>query len=141
YPKDLNNFQPRLGIAYQPWEKTVFRAGFGVIYFNTTESPIGTGFSQSTSYNNFTANTPLNPLSNPFPNGVLLPTGSSLGLGTAIGSNISFYDPNHVMPKSTQWSTSVQQQFPGNWTLQLAYMGARPTRLEVNHNIDVLPTK
>ena len=141
YPKDLNNFQPRLGLAYQPWDKTVFRAGFGVIYFNTSEGPIGTGFSQTTSYNNFTANTPLNPLNNPFPNGVLLPTGSSLGLGTAIGSGISFYDPNHVQPKSTQWSASVQQQFSDNWTLQLAYVGARPTRLEVNHNIDILPAK
>jgi hypothetical protein len=141
YAKDWNNFQPRLGLAYQPWEKTVFRAGFGVIYFNTTEGPIGTGFSQTTSYNNFTANTPLNPLSNPFPNGVLLPTGSSQGLGTAIGSGISFYDPNHVQPKSTQWSASVQQQFPDSWTLQFAYMGARPTRLEVNHNINILAAK
>ena len=141
YARDLNNFQPRLGLAYQPWDKTVFRAGYGIIYFNTTESPIGTGFSQTTSYNNFTTNTPLNPLSNPFPNGVLLPTGSSLGLGTAIGSGLSFYDPNHVQPKSTQWSASVQQQFPGDWTLQLAYVGARPSRLEVNHNINILPAK
>jgi hypothetical protein len=141
YPKDLNNFQPRLGIAYQASEKTVIRAGFGVIYFNTTEGPIGTGFSQTTSYNNFTTNTPLNPLTAPFPGGVLLPTGSSLGLATSIGGGVSFYDPNHVQPKSTQYSASVQQQFPGNWTLQLAYVGARPTRLEVNHNIDILPAK
>ena len=141
YAKDWNNVQPRLGLAYQASEHTVVRAGYGVIYFNTTESPIGTGFSQTTSYNNFTANTPLNPLSNPFPNGVLLPTGSSLGLGTAIGSSISFYDPKHVQPKSTQWSVSVQQQFPDNWTLQLAYVGARPNHLEVNHNINILPAK
>jgi hypothetical protein len=141
YPKDLNNFQPRLGFAYQAWRTTVFRAGFGIIYFNTLEAPIGTGFSQTTSYNNFTTNTPINPLSNPFPNGVLLPTGSSLGLGTSLGGNVSFYDPNHVMPKSAQYSASVQQQFPGDFTLQLAYVGARPTRLEVNHNINILPAK
>jgi hypothetical protein len=141
YPRDLNNFQPRLGLAFQASERTVVRAGFGVIYFNTIEGPIGTGFSQTTSYNNFTANTPLNPLSAPFPGGVLLPTGSSLGLATSIGGGVSFYDPNHVQPKSTQYSASVQQQFPGNWTLQLAYVGARPTRLEVNHNIDILAAK
>ena len=141
YKKDLNNFQPRLGLAYQASQNTVVRAGFGIIYFNTTESPIGTGFSQTTSYNNFTTNTPINSLANPFPTGVLLPTGSSLGLGTSLGGNVSFYDPNHVQPKSTQWSASVQQQFPANWTMQLAYVGARPTRLEVNHNIDILPAK
>ena len=141
YKKDLNNFQPRIGLAYQAAEHTVIRAGYGVIYFNTTESPIGTGFSQTTSYNNYTTNTPLNSLSNPFPTGVLLPTGNSLGLGTSLGGSVSFYDPNHVQPKSTQWSASVQQQFPDNWTLQLAYVGARPNHLEVNHNINILPAK
>jgi len=141
YSKDLNNFQPRIGLAYQATHNTVFRAGFGIIYFNTLESPVGTGFSQTTSFNNFTTNTPLNPLSNPFPNGVLLPTGSTLGLGTSIGGSVSFYDPNHVQPKSTQYSASVQQALPGNMALQIAYVGARPTRLEVNHNINIVPTQ
>jgi hypothetical protein len=43
--------------------------------------------------------------------------------------------------KSAQYSASVQQQFPGNVTLSIAYVGARPTRLEVNHNINVLPAQ
>ena len=143
YQKDLNNFQPRIGLAYQAFPKTVFRAGYGIIYFNTLESPIGTGFSQLTNYNNYTgtsSNTaPLNSLANPFANGVLLPTGSSLGLSTALGSSISFYDPNHVQPKSTQYSASVQQELPGSMALQIAYVGARPDRLEVSHNINALP--
>lgn len=139
YPRDLNNIQPRLGLAYQVHPTTVVRAGFGVIYFNTLENPVGTGFTQSTSYNNYTSSAPLNTLANPFPNGVLLPTGSSLGLGTALGQSISFDDQNHVTPKSTQYSVSVQQQFPGNVALSISYVGTRPTRLEVNHNINVLP--
>jgi hypothetical protein len=143
YQKDLNNFQPRIGLAYQLFPKTVFRAGYGIIYFNTLESPIGTGFSQTTSYNNYTGtntNTaPLNSLANPFPTGVLLPTGSSLGLATSLGSSISFLDPNHVQPKSTQYSASVQQELPGNVALEIAYAGARPDRLEVSHNINALP--
>ena len=141
YAKDLNNFQPRIGFAYQAFPKTVVRGGFGIIYFNTLESPIGTGFSQTTTYNNFVTNTPLNPLSTPFPNGVLLPTGSSLGLGTSIGGSVSFYDPNHVQPKSAQYSASVQQELPGNLALQVAYVGARPSRLEVNHNINIVPSQ
>jgi hypothetical protein len=144
YKKDWNNFQPRIGFAYQWFPKTVVRGGYGVIYFNTLESPNGTGYSQTTSYNNFTgtnSNTaPLNPLTAPFPGGVLLPTGSSAGLGTAIGGGFNFLDPNHVQPKSTQYTASVQQQLPG-FALQIAYVGARPSRLEVNHNIDALPTQ
>jgi hypothetical protein len=141
YPRDLNNIQPRVGLAYQLTPTTVLRAGFGIIYFNTLESPIGTGFTQSTSYNNYVTSAPVNSISNPFPAGVLLPTGSSLGLSTAVGQNISFVDPNHVQPKSAQYSASVQQQFPGNFALQVAYVGARPTRLEVNHNINILPAQ
>jgi hypothetical protein len=139
YPRDLNNFQPRIGAAYQATPTTVARAGFGIIYFNTLETPIGTGFSQTTSYNNYTTSAPTNTLANPFPSGVAAPTGSSLGLATALGQSVTFIDPHHVQPKSAQYSASVQQQFPGTLALQIAYVGARPTRLEVNHNINVLP--
>ncbi|MCU1321092.1 MAG: Cna domain protein [Acidobacteriaceae bacterium] len=140
YPRDLNNFQPRLGAAYQATPTTVARAGFGIIYFNTLETPIGTGFSQTTSYNNFTTSAPTNSLTSPFPSGVAAPTGSSLGLSTALGQSVSFIDPNHVQPKSAQYSVSVQQEFPGKIALQVAYVGSRPTRLEVNHNINILPS-
>ncbi|HEY6845239.1 MAG TPA: carboxypeptidase regulatory-like domain-containing protein [Terracidiphilus sp.] len=141
YPRDLNNVQPRLGASFQATPTTVFRAGFGIIYFNTLETPIGTGFSQSTSYNNYVTSAPVNTISNPFPAGVLLPTGSSLGLSTALGQNITFIDPHHVQPKSAQYSASVQQQFAGNIALQIAYVGSRAARLEVNHNINVLPAQ
>ncbi len=141
YPRDLNNIQPRVGLAYQLTPTTVLRGGFGIIYFNTLESPVGTGFTQSTSYNDYLTSAPLNSISNPFPAGVVLPTGSTLGLSTALGQNISFDDPNHVQPKSAQYTANVQQQFPGNFALQIAYVGARPTRLEVSHNINVLPAQ
>ncbi len=142
YPRDLNNFQPRIGGAYQVTPTTVARAGFGVIYFNTLETPSFNGYTVSTTYTNATgalSSVPLNSLNNPFPNGVTLPSGSSLGLGTLDGQSISFIDPKHVQPKSTQYSASIQQQFAGNLALQIAYVGARPTRLEVNHNINLLP--
>ncbi len=141
YPREFGNFQPRIGAAYAVDPKTVVRAGFGLIYFNTLETPIGTGFSQTTSYNNYVTNTPVNSLSNPFPSGVVLPTGSSLGLSTALGQSVSFIDPNHVQPRSTQYSFSVQRQLPADLTVQLAYVGTRPTRLEVNHNINILPAQ
>jgi hypothetical protein len=145
YPRDLNNIQPRLGVAYQVHPTTVLRAGFGVIYFNTLETPIGTGFSQTTSYTNYNGtNTniaPLNSIANPFPSGVTPATGNSLGLATSLGQNVTYIDPHHVQPKSVQQTVNIQQQFAGNLTLQIAYVGSRPTRLEVNHNINVLPSQ
>jgi hypothetical protein len=139
YPADFHAWQPRVGAAYQLTPTTVFRAGFGIIYFNTLETPIGTGFSQTTSYTNTSSSAPLNSIANPFPNGVVLPTGSAAGLATGIGTGITFVDPHHVQPRSAQYTANVQQQLPGGVSLQIAYVGSRPTRLEVNHNIDLLP--
>lgn len=140
YSKDLNNFQPRIGAAYRAFKNTVARAGFGIIYFNTLETPVSTGYSATTTYTNTTDGShPTNSMSNPYPSGVTLPTGNSLGLATQLGQSISFVDPQHVQPKSAEYSVSIQQQLPNNLALQVAYVGTRPTRLEVNHNINVLP--
>ncbi len=141
FPANYKALQPRLGLAYQVDRNTVIHAGYGLIYFNTFESPISTGFTQTTSYNNYVTSPPINPLSNPYPNGVVLPTGNSLGLSTAVGQNVSFVDPNHVQPRDSQFTFNVQRQLPGQLVVQVGYIGARPTHLEVNHNINVLPAK
>lgn len=143
YQRDFHNWQPRVGAAYAVSSTTVVRAGFGIIFFNTLESPFSSGYSQSTSYT-YAANaavngTVINTMTNPFPTGVTLPTGNSLGLGTALGQNVNFNDPHHVQPRTADYTLNVQQQFPGGFALQIGYVGARPTRLDVNHNINVLP--
>lgn len=149
YPKDLNNFQPRLGVAYQVFQGTVLRAGYGIIYFNTLESPIGTGYSANTGNastgtggsNETSGFTPATSLSSPFPSGVVPPTGSSLGLSTGVGTNISFVDQNHTQPKAQQYVVNIQQQFAGNVQVQIGYVNFRPSQIEVNQNINVLPQK
>jgi hypothetical protein len=145
YPRDLHNWQPRLGAAYQVGPRTVVRAGYGIIFFNTLESPFSSGYSQATSYtyapNAAVNGAAVNTMTNPFPTGVTLPTGNSLGLASAIGQNVNFNDPNHVQPRSAQYTLSIQQQVAGDFAFQIAYVGARPTRLEVNHNINFLPAQ
>jgi hypothetical protein len=141
YPRDTHNLQPRLGAAYQVLPNTVIRAGFGIIFFNTLESPYSTGFSQSTSYNNFTNSAPINSLTTPFPTGVVLPTGNTLGLKTGLGQGVNFNDPRHVQPRSAEYTLNIQQQLPMNIALQVGYFGTRPTRLEVSgYNINTVPT-
>ncbi len=141
YPRDTHNFQPRLGAAYAMRPNTVIRAGYGIIFFNTIENPYSTGFSQSTSYNNWTTSAPLNSLTNPFPTGVAMPTGNTLGLETGIGQGVNFNDQRHVQPRAAEYTLNVQQQLPFNIALQVGYIGSRPTRLEVSgYNINTLPT-
>ena len=140
YPANYKAIQPRLGVAYQATPNTVIRAGYGLIYFNTFESPIGTGYSATTGGGNSVNNyNPTNSLSNPYPSGITLPTGSALGLGTALGQSVSFIDPAHVQPRMTQFTLNLQQQLPDSLVVQVAYVGGRPTHLEVNHNINLLP--
>ncbi len=140
FPHDTHNMAPRLGAAYQVRPNTVVRGGFGIIFFNTLETPFSTGFSQSTSYNNYTSSAPLNSASDPFPTGVVLPTGNTLGLETGLGQTISFNDQKHVTPRAAEYTLNIQQQLPYNISLQVGYVGSRPTRLEVSdYNINALP--
>jgi hypothetical protein len=140
-PHDTHNLAPRLGAAYQLFPNTVIRGGFGLIFFNTIESPYSTGFSQATSSSNWTTSAPLNSVSNPFPTGVVMPTGSNLGLATGLGQNINFNDQTHVQPRAAEYTVNIQQQLPYHIALQVAYVGSRPTRLEVSKNINALPAK
>ena len=120
----------------------VLRGGFGIIYFNTLESPLGQGFSSSTGYVATLDNThPANSLTNPFPTGINLPTGSSLGLATQNGQSITFPDQNHTQPKIMQYSVSVQTQLPANLVLQIAYVGNKASQLEINKSINALPAQ
>jgi len=142
FPHDTHNIAPRLGAAWQVMPKTIVRGGFGIIFFNTIESPYSTGFSQATSYNNYTGSAPLNSDTNPYPTGVVLPTGNTLGLGTGLGQNINYNDQAHVQPRAAEYTLNIQQQLPWNTALQVAYVGSRPTRLEVSgYNINTVPTQ
>ncbi len=139
-PQVYTNYQPRLGLAYQFTPKLVLRGGIGLIYFNTMESPLGQGFSNSTSYVATSDNThPANILSSPWPTGVQPPTGSSLGLSTQLGQGVTFPDPDHSQPRMVQWSTSLQMQLPAKMVLQLVYNGNKAERLEVNKQLDDMP--
>ena len=139
-PQKWANFQPRLGAAYQITPKIVLRAGVGLIYYNTQDSPLSQGYSNSTSYVSTTNSVlPSNALTNPWPTGVTLPTGNTLGLATQLGQGLTYPDPNAVQPKIWQWSTSLQFQLPYRTTLQLAYVGDIVGQLPINKQIDDLP--
>ncbi|MGA3160509.1 MAG: carboxypeptidase-like regulatory domain-containing protein [Terracidiphilus sp.] len=141
-PQVYTHYQPRVGAAYQITPKLVARGGFGLVYYNTQDSPASeaAGFSNSTSYVATTNNVyPANILSNPWPSGVTLPTGSTLGLSTQLGQSVTYPDPKAVQPKMWQWSASLQIQLPGQLAVQLAYVGNKVSQLPINVNVNGLP--
>jgi hypothetical protein len=141
-PMRLKNFGPRFGVAYQINEKTVLRTGFGLYYSNPTNDFFRTsGFSTSTNINNSdNSGRTLNPnlLSNPFPNGVNQPTGSSLGAATFVGQNPSWFDPNFVLPKVWSFSFGFQRQITQNSSVEVSYVGSRSYDLNMDQGYNIM---
>ena len=140
-PYDTNtaNFGPRVGIAYRIGNKTVIRSGYGIFYDSIKGAASGTGGGGFTGFNWTTpllltyqndGATPWGRLSNPFPQGIQLPPGSSQGLLTGIGLGISGpikYWNN--TPYMQTWNFGVQREVPGNILVDVNYLGTKGTHL------------
>jgi hypothetical protein len=143
---EKNNFLPRFGLAWQPFEKLVVRGGYGIFYdtlgVNTT-APIQTGFSQSTPIQASLDNgqTYVATFANPFPNGLIAPPGSSSGLLTNIGQAVSFFDPNLKQAYAQRWSLGIQYELPLGFVVDSAYVANRGTRLAVSRNYNATPNR
>jgi hypothetical protein len=135
YDTSYVNFAPRVSIAYAPTSKLVIRSGFGTFY--VANYPIWSlptqGFSQSTPYvGSVNGITPVNTLSNPYPNGLLQPIGSSQGALTNVGQSISAVGRTRSSPYVEQWSFSTQYAFTNADVLELSYFGNHGLKLDYN---------
>jgi len=120
---------PRVGIAWTPTARTVVRSGYGLFsapwqYSATEHGQIGFARTTNMNQSSDTTEVPLTTLDNPFPNGLQQPLGSSLGLLTGIGSNITYIDQNRSWSKVHQYSVDVQREMGGNVALTVGYTGA-----------------
>jgi hypothetical protein len=135
YDRDLNNFQPRFGLAYKPLKSRplVFRGGFGrsfVPIFMQTGSPLG--FSQTTSIETTTADLkPFNTLSSPFPNGVLQPPGASQGLASFVGTSVRVSNPHAMIPNVWQYSAGFQYELTPGLLIEASYVGSQAFQLQI----------
>ena len=129
---DWNNWQPRVGAAYQLNEKTVLRAGYGRYFENPTGQGFTNGFSLSTNLVSSLdgGRTPTYALDNPFPNGIVQPPGAALGPLTFLGQGPGFSNPNYVVPYVHQFSVGVQRELPWHIALEASYAGSRSYRLQ-----------
>jgi len=141
--RDWNNFAPRIGLAYSLAKGTVFRAGYGA-YFSAMglrrTDVLQNGFSVNTLFVptrdsglSFSAT-----LSNPYPNGLLSPTGSGAGLMTDLGNTITFFNPEPKAAPSHRWQGSLQRQVGRTTILEAAYVGAKTVKSEIARDLNVI---
>lgn len=143
YTKDLGDWQPRLGAAWQVHPNLVFRGGFGIIYLPTFDAPGNAGYSASTSYVSSTngGETPATSLSNPYPSGIVTPTGSSLGLETLLGQSLGPVDHEHKPPRMYFGAVGMEYQMPWSTTMQVMYVSNATRRYQVSKGINALPSQ
>jgi hypothetical protein len=146
-PADKNNFGPRFGFAYNVAQKTVIRGGFGIFYApvavdtNQAFGSIGT-FNSVTPFVGSTNSyaTPSATLANPFPNGLIQPVGSSVGLMAQVGNTFTALDSNRVSPYTEQWQVSLQRELPAQIVVEVAYTGMHSVKqLESYGNYNEIP--
>ena len=125
---------PRGGVVFSLNDNTVVRGGYG-LYFSPWNYPAaGTtnwgqvGYSATTTLQQ-PQGVPTISLSNPFPNGLVQPTGNGRGLLTGTGGDIFFVDPGKGAPRVQQFSIDIQRELPGSANFSIGYSGARGDHL------------
>jgi Carboxypeptidase regulatory-like domain len=131
------NFQPRIAVAYRPFNntKTVIRAGFGVftmtnlgpLSFNNSGNPTSNLHSYSNA-NTGGANTPLIR----FPN--TAPPSSNVQIGG--GSLDQGVDPDYRDPQSNQWNLTVEREISSTTAIRASYVGMHTYRLSITEDLN-----
>jgi hypothetical protein len=132
---DLNNWQPRLGIAYHPMEKTSILAGYSRFYdeWNSivqySQNAGGNWPSISElNQNSLNSTTATSTIGNPLSQGTDTVTQPS---ATPFTQTAYYFDPYFKMPYTDQWNLQVEQGLGSNTVLTLAYSGSHSGRLDL----------
>lgn len=141
-----NNLMPRIGLAYQLNDKTVFRGGYGIFF-----APLGTLYT-NTEPAGFTLATPIQAsldngltflatTANPFPGGLFQPLGAAGGLSTNLGQAVTAFPDSRKNAYAQRWSAGFQRTLPYQFLLEATYVGNRSTRLNVLRNMNFTPAQ
>jgi hypothetical protein len=139
-------WSPRVGAVYSINTNTVIRAGYGLYWApynypapSTDQNNYGqVGYSQNTTLIQSAPGTvPTTSITNPFPNGLVQPSGNTRGTLTGVGGNISYVDQNSTAPRVQQYSVDIQRELPGSQAISFGYSGSRGDHLGLGGSNDV----
>ena len=138
YHRDLRDFAPRIGFAWNALKDTIVRAGYGIYYDYVPQDILIANFTTSAGV----ATNPIAPPgksadavlpmnfdftafngTNPTPNSPVMSVATS-------GPYSVFVTPqNFRSPYTQNWNLNVQQKVGGNASAELGYVGSKGTRL------------
>ena len=138
----LRNFDPRLSIAWRPFnnDKTVFRAGFGIftvtalgqLQNNNESNPQASVYTYT---NKNAAGIP----SFQFPQ--VAPPGVAGQAQVGGGTIEQATDPRYRDAQSAQWNATLERELTSNTAVRISYVGMNSYRLNVTVNLNQqLPT-
>ncbi len=134
------NFQPRIAVAYRPFNdtRTVVRAGFGIytmtnlgpLSFNNSGNPTSSLHSYANA-NTAGANTPQFQFPNTAP--------PSIGVQIGGGSLDQGVNPNYRDPQSNQWNVTLERELTDSTSVRASYVGMHSYRLSITEDLNQIP--
>ncbi len=137
----LDNFAPRIGVAWRPFssDRFVVRSGAGYFYDRVGGLSYIASIAQSLPYTvtlgrSGTANY-FSTFQQPYPNTApsWTPRFVSINPTTQTGSSSNlaalFLNPNSTTPRVYEWNLDTQYEFAPRWVLEVAYVGSRGLHL------------
>jgi len=137
YNRDLNNFGPRIGFAWNPFSKTIVRGGYGIYYDYIPQDLMIANFTNDAGL----VTPPLGPkpvisLANNYNSAAFSSPAPDFPVFTVppgpypiAGSDIFFTPRNLGTPYVQSWNLNLQQEMIKNVALQVGYVGSKGTKL------------
>lgn len=130
-------FSPRVGFDYRLDSESVVRGGYGISFLPaeiTADSPAGSPINSAvTTLVNTPGGTLNTTVANPFPGGILLPSGRSpAGLAAVLGQSIGSRIPSQPYGYVQQWNFGFEHAFDSKTSFTLNYAGAKGTHLTLS---------
>jgi hypothetical protein len=139
--KSYNDFGPRIGLAWQVFEKTAVRAGYGMFYHGRNPNgwsgvPWGSkiGFTQINQVNSPNSYTAAFNWANAYPGVVQSVTPNpSLATPPVNAWGPVSWDPDAARIGDTQqWNFNIQQELRWNMVFDIGYVGSKSTGTQAN---------